>query len=353
MRLDIAVPTANVVAVPDVFDRVDAMPVIFKMLPAEALDGSGFAVDAAVVSFKTYDVVRTRLQDGVTGLLVAARMARDPKTSLLGTHLLALRGSLVATAKGCWLIQPNESTARVARAVGLICADRQQGYDAMHAAAELGEMPAAQGIAGRFAEARQSLEAEADRLGVTPERPPRDGTLIADLGGEIDDYYGTHGPASGRRDARLLWNASSSLAHGERWFRDLTSGSEAAAQRRQLAELITHRSLDIVCSGLSLLGLRILFLATAPFNPTWLKLVHTCRTTDAVEVVMQVVGSAVDGRNGACLGLDINGALATGGTDECLQLNLSERARMRSRFRRDLCHDAYATRGQASLPRLK
>lgn len=59
------------------------MPVIFEALPAEALDGSGFAVDAAVVSFKTYDVVRTRLQDGVTGLLVAARMARDPVTSLL------------------------------------------------------------------------------------------------------------------------------------------------------------------------------------------------------------------------------------------------------------------------------
>ena len=45
-----SVPTANVVAVPDVFDRVDAMPVMFQILPAEALDGSGFAEDAAVVS---------------------------------------------------------------------------------------------------------------------------------------------------------------------------------------------------------------------------------------------------------------------------------------------------------------
>ena len=59
------------------------MPVMFKLLPQEALDGSGFAVDAAGVSFKTYDVVRTRLQDGLTGLLVAARMARNPTTELL------------------------------------------------------------------------------------------------------------------------------------------------------------------------------------------------------------------------------------------------------------------------------
>jgi hypothetical protein len=261
---DDSVPTANVVAVPDVFDRVDAMPVMFQILPAEALDGSGFAVDAAVVSFRTYDVVRTRLQDGLTGLLVAARMARNPTTSLLGTHLLALRAPLVAVAKGWWLTQPNESTARVARAVGLICADRQQGRDAMQKAAELGEMPVALEVAERFAEARQSLEAEADRLGVAPERTPSDQRLIDNLGDQIDDYYGTHRPAIGRRDARLLWNASSSLAHGERWFRDLTSGREMAAQRRELAELITHRSLDVVCSGLNLLGRRTLFLATAP-----------------------------------------------------------------------------------------
>jgi hypothetical protein len=37
--------------------------------------------------------------------------------------------------------------ARVARMVGLICADRQQGYDAMRVAAELGELPATPGVA--------------------------------------------------------------------------------------------------------------------------------------------------------------------------------------------------------------
>jgi len=243
------------------------MPVVFKMLPAEALDGSGFAKDAAVVSFKTYDVVRTRLQDGVTGLLVAARMARDPATSLLGTHLIALRAPLVAVAKGWWLTHTDDSAARVARAVGLIGADRLRGHGAMRAVAELGEMPEVLRVAERFAEARQSLEGEADRLGVAPERPPWDERLIDDLGDEIDSYYGTHGQASGRRDARLLWNASSSLAHGERWFRDLTSDREGADTRgRQLAELITHRSLDVVCSGLNLLFQRTLLLATAPSN---------------------------------------------------------------------------------------
>ena len=87
--------------------------------------------------------------------------ARNPTTSLLGTHLLALRAPLLAVAKGWWLTQPDESTARVARAVDLICADRQQGRQAMLTAAKLGEMPVAREVAERFAEARQSLEAEA------------------------------------------------------------------------------------------------------------------------------------------------------------------------------------------------
>ena len=259
--------TANVVVVPDAFDRVNAMPVVFKALPAAALDGSGFAEDAAVVvSFKTYDVVRTRLQDGVTGLLVAARMARDPTTSLLGTHLIALRAPLVAAAKGWWLTCPDDSTARVSRAVGLVSADRKQGHAAMSAAAELGRMPELLNVAEAFEEARQALETEVRRLGVALESPPGDGKLIDGLGGEIDNYYGTDGRDSGRRDARLLWNASSSLVHGERWFRDLTSGREAEAQRSEFAELITQRSLDVVCSGLNILWRRTLFLAAAPYN---------------------------------------------------------------------------------------
>ncbi len=49
-------------------------------------------------------------------------------------------------------------------------------------------------------------------------------------------------------------------------FRDLTSAREAAEAPRQLAELITHRSLDVVCSGLNLLWQRTLFLTTALFN---------------------------------------------------------------------------------------
>ena len=138
-------------------------------------------------------------------------MARNPTTSLLGTHLLALRAPLLAVAKGWWLTQPDESTARVARAVDLICADRQQGREAMLKAAKLGEMPVAREVAERFAEARQSLEAEADRLGVAPKKTPSETAFIDNLGKQIDVYYGTYSPAIGQRDAHLLWNASSSL----------------------------------------------------------------------------------------------------------------------------------------------
>jgi hypothetical protein len=109
------------------------------------------------------------------------------------------------------------------------------------------------------------LEVGGRRLGVTPARPPGDERLIDGLADEIDKYYGTRGRESGRRDARLLWNVSSNLVHGERWFRDLmTTGAVAETQRRQLTELITQRSLDVVCSGLNVLWQRALFLATAP-----------------------------------------------------------------------------------------
>ncbi len=67
----------------DVFDRMDCL-VVFRALPAAALDGSGFAAGAAIVPFKTYDVVRTRLQIGVTGLLVAARTATRSRFVTLG-----------------------------------------------------------------------------------------------------------------------------------------------------------------------------------------------------------------------------------------------------------------------------
>jgi hypothetical protein len=94
--------------------------------------------------------------------------------------------------------------------------------------------------------------------GLTPDahkRPPGDESMIVDLGSEIDNYYGTDDATS---DVQLLWNASSSLAHGERWYSTLTAGP-----RRAVAEILTTRSFDVVCSGLHVTGLRILALAAA------------------------------------------------------------------------------------------
>lgn len=54
-------------------------------------------------------------------------------------------------------------------------------------------------------------------------RPPPDERLINERGGDIDEYYGS---SDGRPDLQLLWNAASSLAHGERWYGSLTGGAE-------------------------------------------------------------------------------------------------------------------------------
>jgi len=85
-------------------------------------------------------------------------------------------------------------------------------------------------------------------------RPPSDENLISELGGDIDGYYGSR---SGPSDLQLLWNAASSLAHGERWYSSLTGG----AGRKVVAEVLTVRSTDAVCSAINVTHLRMLWLA--------------------------------------------------------------------------------------------
>jgi hypothetical protein len=70
-------------------------------------------------------------------------------------------------------------------------------------------------------------------------------------------YYGSNDAAS---DLQLLWNASSSLAHGERWYAVLTSRPD----RAEVAKILTARSFDGVCSGVNVTGLRLSWLAASP-----------------------------------------------------------------------------------------
>ena len=75
---------------------------------------------------------------------------------------------------------------------------------------------------------------------------------VCHLGKSIDEYYGATG--IGERDAILLWRASSSLSHGERWFRDLAKGAVADdLESPRFTDIVTHRSLDVVCSGVHIL----------------------------------------------------------------------------------------------------
>jgi len=146
-----------------------------------------------------------------------------------------------------------------------VAADRASGAEAMAAAASLGHLPAFGRISERFTSGHSQLHRAGDKRGVNIPRLPGDGRLIDAVGIEIDSYYGTHGPESARLDTRLLWNVSSGLAHGERWFRDMTTSRVGTtAQREQVVETLTNRSLDVVCSALNVSFLRCLALASSP-----------------------------------------------------------------------------------------
>jgi hypothetical protein len=103
------------------------------------------------------------------------------------------------------------------------------------------------------------------KRGIDIPRLPGDGRLIEAVSVEIGTHYGTDGAESAGLDARLLWNVSSGLAHGERWFRDMTTSRVGTtAQRLQIVETLTNRSLDVVCSALNVAFLRCLYLASTP-----------------------------------------------------------------------------------------
>jgi len=122
----------------DLFKRVRATPVIFDLLPSEPALASAFADDAKLLPFATYDIVRTRLQDAVAKLLLAARLAQHEAQSRYGTHLIILRPALVAAAKGIWLVEPDGTTERAARSCAVLANDRQSAATAMTVATDNG-----------------------------------------------------------------------------------------------------------------------------------------------------------------------------------------------------------------------
>jgi hypothetical protein len=242
----------------DVFDRVRAMPVMAQLWPAEPAVGSGFDADETRTSVSTYTVARILLLDAMHRLRAAAEMAENEALAEHGTHLLLLRPALVSTAKAAWVVGPEDSAERSTRAVRLICEDQRQGGVAMRKALEQGAPNAFERAARSFERSgAATLASLQDRSTGAKRKPPRDESLIQNLGSEIDRYYGTNDAAS---DLQLLWNASSSLAHGERWYSVLTS----RPRRAEVAKYLTVRSFDGVCSGVNVTGLRLVWLAAAP-----------------------------------------------------------------------------------------
>lgn len=239
----------------DVYERVRAMRGVTDLWPSETLPGSDFAGDPSPASISTYAAARILILEALRWLEASARVAVDERARAHGAHLLLLRPALVSTAKSAWIIRPDDGSERAARAARLAAQDRRQGALAMEKAVQQGA-PEVFGQVGRiFERARNVVTSAAEMEAAEVEkRPPPDERLINELGGDIDQYYGS---SDGRSDLQLLWNAASSLAHGERWYGSLTGGAE----RKAVAELLTLRSTDAVCSAINVTHLRIVWLA--------------------------------------------------------------------------------------------
>ena len=216
--------------------------------------GSDFGADLAHASISTYTVARVLLLDAMHRLRAAARTAQSRDLAGQGTHILLLRPVLVSTAKAAWLVGAADSAERASRAVRLIAANQRQAAMAMRKAVEQGAPDVFGAVGATFERSRVAVLSAGQGLTDADKPPPRDESMIVDLGIKINRYYGTSHATS---DVQLLWNTSSSLAHGERWYSTLTT----TPNRAKVAEILTTRSFDVVCSGLHVTALRILTLS--------------------------------------------------------------------------------------------
>lgn len=249
---------ANVGAV---YARVRALRVIAEGFPTEVGDRSGFALDEAVIPassrLSTFVAAKSLLFEALSAVQAAAATARETRLSARGTHILLLRPGLVSVAKAAWVVRPTDPAERVVRVGRLVAEDGRQGASAMRKFVETGANEQFGAVAAAFERGRE--EVLRDLHGLSSDvgaRPPRDETLIRELGQEIDRYYGS---ADSTADVQLLWSASSSLAHSERWYAALSRGERAA-----VAEIVTSRSLDVLCSAVNVTWQRVLYLTATP-----------------------------------------------------------------------------------------
>lgn len=231
------------------------MSVTAELWPSEPSPGSGFAADGeSGSSVSTYVVTRIQLLEAIQRLRAAASLIRRQQDAEWGAHLVILRPALVLTAKAGWIVRPDASPERVGRAIGLVISDQRMGARAMQAAVDQGALPAFGSVGAAF---ERSANLVASNSPQRPVAPLGDQALIRELASDVDGYYGT---ANASADMQILWNASSGLAHGERWFSVLSSGR----RRSRLADILTARSLDVICSGINTTSLRLLWHASSP-----------------------------------------------------------------------------------------
>ena len=240
----------------DVFDRVNSMSATAARWPEEPSTGSGFAADLALSpQLSSFTVARTQLLTSIRRLRNAAQLVKEDDG--WGTHILMLRPALVLAAKAAWIVRPDCSDERVGRTLGMMLSDHGRGAKAMKDAVSQGAIPEFGELEDKF---RRSSSLIAETVSMTPINPPGDETMIRELGEDVDAYYGSDDASS---EMQLLWNASSSLAHGESWFLLLSGG----LQRKPFADILTAQSFDIVCSGINTTSLRILWHATTGSGP--------------------------------------------------------------------------------------
>lgn len=224
--------------------------------PEQPAANSGFAADQCLcATVPTFSVARYQVLTSLHRLREAASLSSEDDG--WGSHVLMLRPALVLAAKAAWIVRPDLSEERVGRTLGLLLSDQGRGAKAMRAAVMQGAIPEFGDLADNFDRNSQTL---AQGASIAPIQPPRDEAMIRELGEDVDTYYGSSDTAS---DMQLLWNASSSLAHGETWFSQISGGDN----RKRLREILTSRSFDSVCSGINTTSLRITWHATHPIGP--------------------------------------------------------------------------------------
>lgn len=109
----------------------------------------------------TYTVTSMQLLEAIRRLQAAARLAHHQQDADWGAHLLLLRPALVLTAKAAWIVRPDSSRDRVARAIGLVVSDHRMGARAMQRAVEQGAIDTFASVGASFERTARSVSSNA------------------------------------------------------------------------------------------------------------------------------------------------------------------------------------------------